>query len=266
MSECKAYRWEIEEAADGGDVSAGARTHAASCRACGDELRARASLRALVGGLGKVEAPADFEFRLRARMAASKADGGRGRFGGARWLYGFAPVAVAACFVVVSATLYFRQAAPATNARPPAVAAANGPAHSVEPDRAPSVGIENHNAEPFKVGEVARVNSTGAVAPKSPKRAHKAVARFTQAREVASRGESRTEAAPRTFVSSVTGAQVIKPISVKASAEPLRVILRDERGAERVVSMPGVSFGSQDFLARGAAGRPASAAEVGGVW
>src|SRR5215204_4003685 len=100
MSECKAYRREIDEAAGGG-VSAGARAHATSCRVCGDELRVRESLRVLVGGLGKVEAPADFEFRLRARMAASKADGARGRFGGARWLYGFAPVAVAACFVFV---------------------------------------------------------------------------------------------------------------------------------------------------------------------
>ena len=53
---------------------------------------------------------------------------------------------------------------------------------------------------------------------------------------------------------------------MKASAEPLRVILRDERGAERVVPMRGVSFGSQDFLARGASGRPSVAAEVGGVW
>src|SRR5215213_1228715 len=139
MSECKAYRREIDGAADGGRVGAGARAHATACRACGDELRVSESLRVLVGGLGKVEAPADFEFRLRARMAASKAGGGRGRFGGARWLYGFAPVAVAACFVVVSATLYFRQAARTTPAAASAVAA--GPASNVEPDRAPSVNV-----------------------------------------------------------------------------------------------------------------------------
>src|SRR5689334_10091972 len=111
MSDCKAYRREIEEAAEGGSASAGLRAHAARCRACAEELRERESVRALVGGLGRVGAPADFEFRLRARMAAAKAEGRGGRFGGARWLYGFAPVAVAACFVVVSATLYFRQAA-----------------------------------------------------------------------------------------------------------------------------------------------------------
>src|SRR5215212_7135932 len=126
MSECQAYRREIDEAADGGAMGAGARAHASSCRACAGELRARDSLRALVGGLGKVEAPADFEFRLRARMAASKSDGGRGLFSGTRWLYGFAPVAVAACFVVVSATLYFRQAA-RPEAAPAPVATAPAP-------------------------------------------------------------------------------------------------------------------------------------------
>lgn len=264
MSECKAYRREIEAAADGVGVSAGARTHVAVCRACGEELRERASLRALVGSLGKVEAPADFEFRLRARMAASKAEGRGGRFGGTRWLYGFAPVAVAACFVVVSATLYFKQAA--RTAPPAAPVIASEPVRSAEPDRALSANAQNQDAAPVTVGDVAKVNSTDAVAPRSHRPAHKVFARSTQAREVASRGESRTEVAPRTLVSSVTGAQVLRPISVKASAEPLRVIVRDERGAERVVPMRGVSFGSQDFLARGASGRPAVAAEVGGVW
>lgn len=265
MSGCKTYQREIDEVADGGGVSAGARTHAASCRACGDELRARESLRALVGGLGKVEAPADFEFRLRARMAAAKADGGRGRFGGTRWLYGFAPVAVAACFVVVSATLYFRQAARTTNAGSPVVVT-NGPARSVEPDRATSADVQNQNAEPLTVGDVTRINPKGTASPKSDKPAHKVIARAAQSRAVASRGVGRADVVPVTLVSSVTGAQVIKPISVKASAEPLRVIMRDERGAERVVPMRGVSFGSQDFLARGASVQPSAAAEVGGVW
>jgi hypothetical protein len=261
MSECKVYRREIDEAADGGGVSGGARAHASLCRACGDELRARESLRALVGGLGKVEAPADFEFRLRARMAASKSGGGRGLFSGTRWLYGFAPVAVAACFVVVSATLYFRQAARPTPAAAPAVAAAR-PSPNVEPDRAASVNVQSLPAVPaVEVKEVVRVNP-----PKTNRPAHKASARDVQAREVASAGGRRADVEPGTLVSSVTGAQVIKPISVKASAESLRVILRDERGAERVVPMRGVSFGSQDFLARGASARPSVAADVEGVW
>lgn len=264
MSECKAYRREIDAVADGSGVGTGARTHAAACRACGDELRARESLRALVGGLGKVEAPADFEFRLRARMAASKADGRRGRFGGARWLYGFAPVAVAACFVVVSATLYFRQAAQPSPSNTAAVA--HNPARNSEPAQVPSVNSQGRSAESgVEVKDIAQGKPATAAPPRSNKPMHRANARAVQVREVALKGERHTDVAPNTLESGVTAAQVIH-LSLKSSAEPLRVILRDERGAERVVPMRGVSFGSQDFLSRGESGRPAVAAEVGGVW
>jgi hypothetical protein len=44
------------------------------------------------------------------------------------------------------------------------------------------------------------------------------------------------------------------------------VILRDESGAERVVPMRSVSFGSQDFVSRGAAPKSSVVTEVGGVW
>jgi hypothetical protein len=259
MSECKVYRREVEGAADGRGLSDGARLHISSCRVCGDELREHERLRALVGGLGKVDAPADFEFRLRARMAAAKIDRGHGRFSGTRWLYGFAPVAVAACFVIVSATLYLRQAARQTKTDAPAVAAR--PAPNVEPAHA-----RRQQAEPkAEVKEVAGVNQADASPRKVHKHVHRANARAAQTREVAAKVERRAVAEPNTIESSVTGAQVIH-LHLKTSAEPLRVILRDERGTERVVPMRSVSFGSQSFLAREAATRPSAAAEVGGVW
>jgi hypothetical protein len=263
MSECKAYRREIDEAADVGGLSPNARAHFAVCRACGDSLRGRESLRALVGGLGKVEAPADFEVRLRARMAAAKSNGG-GRFGG-RWLYGFAPVAVAACFVVISATLYFWQAArPRTE---PAPTVASAPAPNAESDRATSVNVQSLSAESaVTVGEIARENPSDAASPRTHRTVHRVSARAVQMREVASKGERRADVAQSTAVFSNTGAQVIHPIPVKTSAEPLRVILRDESGAERVVPMRSVSFGSQDLLSRGATPKPSAVAEVGGVW
>lgn len=269
MSDCKVFRREIEGAADGGSVGAGARAHAALCRACAGELRGRESVRALVGGLGKVEAPADFEFRLRARMAAAKSDGGRGRFGG-RWLYGFAPVAVAACFVLISATLYLRQAARKSSPAAPAVA--NAPARAAEPDRATSVKEERAApaASAAKGGQVATASPAAAVVSSKPfKAVRRPNARGAQAREVASRGVGRADsAAQRTAVSSVTTAPVLRPatITLKAPGEPPRMILRDERGAQHVVPMRAVSFGSQDVLAREAALKQAGAAEVGGVW
>ena len=267
MSECKVYRREIEGAADGGAVSAGASAHAALCRACGDELRVRERLRALVGDLGQVGAPADFEFRLRARMAAAKTDRGHVRFNGARWLYGFAPVAVAACFVVVSATLYFRQASRATKPGAPA-AVAHAPARNPEPASVPSDNNEQRESALTEGAgrQAVRVSQTAVATAVTHKPVHRVSSRVTRAREVASKGERRTDTTQNAADFSVTGAQVLHPIQVKASAEPLRVILRDARGAERVVPMRSVSFGSQDFLARGVATRPAANAEVGGVW
>lgn len=269
MSDCKAYWREIDEAADGRAVSAGVRAHAGLCRACAESLRERESLRALVGGLGKVEAPADFEFRLRARMAAAKADGGRGRFGG-RWLYGFAPVAVAACFLVVSATLYFRQVARPRASGAPAVASV--PAPGAAPDRIAPV---NHE----KVVPVESVTTTGgqagtsanpaATASSKPfKAVHRSNIRAAPAREVALGGARRADSAQGTAVSSFTTARVLRPVTftLKAPAEPLRMVLRDEHGAERVVPMRSVSFGSQDLLARESASKQPGAAEVGGVW
>ncbi|HWS89272.1 MAG TPA: hypothetical protein VN282_20025 [Pyrinomonadaceae bacterium] len=266
MSECKVYRREIDEA-DGGRMSTGARVHAARCRACGVALREREALRALVGGLGRVEAPADFEFRLRARMAAAKSDTGRGRLSGARWFYGFAPVAVAACFVVVSATLYFRQEPRATKTEAPVVVA-NPPARDPEP--APVSSDKNERRESAltegAAGQAVRVSRTDVASAATHRPAHRLSSRAARAREVASKVERRTDSAQNTADFSVTAAQVLHPIQVRASAEPLRIVLRDERGAERVVPMRSVSFGSQDFLARGAATRPATNAEVGGVW
>src|SRR5688500_12983854 len=121
MSDCKVYRREIVEGFDG-TMSRGARAHAEVCRDCGDELRGRESLRALVRGLAKVEAPSDFEFRLRARMAASGSTGRRIPLGGLRLVYAFAPVAAAACFLVVSTALYLRQASRPSPAASPSVA------------------------------------------------------------------------------------------------------------------------------------------------
>ncbi|MET0650484.1 MAG: hypothetical protein ABW208_28070 [Pyrinomonadaceae bacterium] len=260
MSECKVYRRQIDEAADGRSMSGDARSHVSSCRACGDELRERELLRALVGGLGKVEAPADFDFRLRARMAASKTGGGRGRFSGSRWLYGFAPVAVAACFVIVSATLYFRQAVRKNAPDAPAVASA--PAPHVEQAQNPSAESQSNPDEPAAQPKSAEFASAAMRKP-----ARDVSPRVRHARAVAPRAERRPDIAQQnTFINSVTGARVITRIPVKASAEPLRVILRDERGTGRVVPVRSVSFGSQDFLAREAAVRSSVATEVGGVW
>ncbi|HEX8284386.1 MAG TPA: hypothetical protein VF588_13565 [Pyrinomonadaceae bacterium] len=263
MADCKEYRHEIIEAFDGA-LSPVARAHADACRACGDELRGRESLRALVRGLGKVEAPADFEYRLRARMASNGNGGRRLPLRGLRLVYAFAPVAAAACFLVVASALYLRQAATTT----PAEALV---ARVSQPER--NAGAERAAATPA-VGAAAESKQTGGraveVAPapavfKARRAVHRPRAASLQSRDVAEisaeRGGQRSETLSLTAARVITGGGMTIPLQT-----PLRVVLRDERGAGRVVPMRAVSFGSQEMVARESVSRQASAAENEGVW
>lgn len=261
MSDCKAYRHEIVEAFDGGALSRGASAHAASCRACGEELRGRESLRALVRGLGKVEAPADFEYRLRARIAAGGDGGRRAPLRGLRLIYAFAPVAAAACFLVVSTALYLRQAAKTTPAEATSAAVSAPPSRNADAARAAmTAGTTGEVTESKQTGERTSEVASAPTVHKSRPAVQRSRAASQPAREVAD-GSQRSE----TFV--VTGARVINGSGMTIALKtPLRVVLRDESGAGRVVPMRAVSFGSQELLARERVSRQASVADNEGVW
>ena len=270
MSDCKAYRSEIVGACDGGELGRGARAHAEVCRACGDELRGGESLRALVRGLGKVEAPPDFEFRLRARMNGSGAAGRRGPFRGFRLVYAFAPVAAAACFLVVSASLYLRQAA-RTSPDGAASVATSAPSQGAMPARsvAPPPMVEDLESSTSD----ARAAAVASGARKSQPRTltHRPRAAARQLTEVAAKAEEEREGVQgNTITASFGSAPVIKgrsvTIALRVPSESLRMILRDERGAGRVTPMRSVSFGSQNLLARENALRQAAVADNEGVW
>lgn len=274
MSDCTPYREEIFEASDGGAPGRAARAHAAACRACGDELRGRESLKALVSGLGRVEAPADFDFRLRARMASEAAAPRRGPFRGLRLAYALAPVAAAACLLFIFASLYLRQTAP-TEA-PPAAAASRPaqtpapPAPAVEVEKAGDVD-ERGRAEVAAAVTTVTTMRTSAPAPRRPGAlSQRAAAPTRAAAEVAARPETHAGGERNTTLASFGSAPVIKgqgvTIALPAPGEPLRMILRDERGAGRVVPMRSVSFGSQAPIMREGAPRQASAADDEGVW
>src|SRR3954466_1554709 len=133
MSDCKVFRTEIDGAADGGALGREAASHVESCAACVEDLRGRAALRGLVRGLGRVDAPPDFEFRLRARMAASKPGGGRGLFAGSFPIGGLAWAAVAVCILSVTAAVYFRQAQPTRQGTPNVCEVASVPQVNASP-------------------------------------------------------------------------------------------------------------------------------------
>jgi hypothetical protein len=269
MTDCKAYLLEVGEAAEGGVLSRDARAHIESCRVCGDTLRERESLRRLVGSLRKVEAPADFEFRLRARMAATKSAGRRGPFGGLRMLYAFAPVAAAACFLIISASLYLRTATRTSHVAAPSGAVVERTQNSrdVQSPAAPvPVVSETHGL----TSNSANGESHATIASRTQPVSHMTRGGVRALREALPRSDGMRAASSNTLVASLNSAQVINgrtwKISVGMPAEPLRMVVRDERGAERVVPMRTVSFGSQELIAREGARTRTAVAEDEGVW
>jgi hypothetical protein len=279
MSDCKAFRAEIEEASGASALGPAASGHVRACAACGEALREREALRGLVRGLVRVEAPPDFEYRLRARMAAAKPRGGLTLMGRLR-SPGLAWVAAAVCFVSVSAALYVRQSPKRAAAAAATVAASNALAH-VKTVEAGRDGAGSSEAP----GGVAFTRAVEHRDARSNAQVRLSVRAASAKRDAAQERWSdffastqRTDASvPGSFDLAAKSARVIKHlpeqggevarsqgIPLGTSAGTLRVVLRDERGAR--VPMRSVSFGSQEALLRETASRREPASDEEGVW
>lgn len=285
MSDCKTFRKEFEAAADGCGLGPRAIAHAEVCAACGVELRGGEALRGLVRGLGRVEAPPDFEFRLRARMAASRPGGGGGLFTRLFPVSGLAWAAVAVCILSVSAAVYFRQSQPAKHDASNGGEVASVPQVQASPTVNESNNMGVKATQPTDAGQPTNVGATVAYAGTAPavtprgttskRGASHARERETVAREPRNdlpRGGS-VDAAVSTarvklplFNSGANVASNVPAQSIQlgTSAGTLRVVLRDERGT--LVPMRTVSFGSQEPLSRESASRRANAKDDEGVW
>src|ERR1043166_9268986 len=66
---CEVIRQELDELTLGETISVAAAEHLRECAECSEFNEKQTRLRQIVGGLGTVSAPPDFDFRLRARLA-----------------------------------------------------------------------------------------------------------------------------------------------------------------------------------------------------
>lgn len=287
MSDCKVFRAEIEEAADGGALGPRAAAHVEACAACGGEVRGREALRGLVRGLGRVEAPADFEYRLRARMAQSKPGGGHRAFGGLFPVSGLAWAAVAVCVLSVTAAVLFKQSRPAKQNAPSAAESASIPQTPAPPTATQTNSVVETAAQQNEQAggglTAAFVSNDG---PKSSAVTLKAsnvkrAASQTRERELSARAPRVESTQVGTVEAGFGSARIQLPtlnsagngalrvqahgIRLGTTAGTLRVALRDERGA--LVPMRSVSFGSQEPLSLQTAGvRAAGAQDEEEVW
>ena len=232
---CKAVCLQIEEADLNCQPDRVVQQHLDSCEDCRAFQEERKKLRQLVNSLGTVQAPADFDFRLRARLANQSS---AGRFWMRGTSFGWPSAAVAALVLIVGAVFVFR-----TPSEPPArqtavVHTASEPASTVD---ATTTSRSEDSFTPL------------AKAPTALQRARS---------ESAVTGRPQFASGQRRLASreySSVAAKVVKPEDTVASAdavftiygsdEPMRLSLDDGSGVQRTISLPRISFGSQRAFA-----------------
>lgn len=288
---CKRYRTEIDRADLGAGLSAGAQAHLRGCADCRVFYDERLSLRRLLADVEKVNAPPDFEFRLRARMSASGTGLRDTRPFLRRFAPGFVALSAAAIFVFTLAALrqyQNKQANTETAQTPNAVqdtaqtseaAASPTDAFGSAPAREALNKTGRHaSSVALAVGGEVEEARAGA-ASRRARQAHMQEAALRTTRAAETRSASRAE-----FTAGVGGAKVLRregmeglpvevskasvpfAVPINASAQPLKVLLKDEQGEARVVSIKPVSFGAQELVGRASRTTRASLSPGEGVW
>ena len=264
---CRSVRREIEEVTTGELLSSSANDHLKSCAECGTFRGDRLKLREMLSSLGSVEAPGDFDFRLRARLA-NEERGGRQPFVMRNLSFGFRSAAVAAMLLLVGAALLFvnLRTSPDNSLsanEPKALSNGVDPSHKVEQTVAPTSSIAVDNVVPKADTLDIRKNPVVAEKMGTNRRGG-----FKQS-QIALTGNTGSDRRLKTRDFGISEARVLRPKATDAtessvfpigtSFQSLKVSLDDGRGTSRTISLPSVSFGSQRVLAQGSSPLLASA-------
>jgi len=230
---CEVIRQELDELTLGETISAAAAEHLRECLECREFNEKQTRLRQIVGSLGTVSAPPDFDFRLRARLA-NGANGAAFHF----WPLarkGLAFVAVLLVFVmgaILVRNVFYR---PVQN---PQVATEQ---HNTAPAPQPAATVEQRE-QPNPAPEIVATSSDKhpqiIKGDRAPRIKRPLVAEdFSNERAEVINGQE------------PSGAFEVLPLD--SSLQSFKVSLDDGRGNARTISVPTISFGSQRMLQTG---------------
>jgi hypothetical protein len=261
---CENIRREIEEAGSAGFLSAAALSHLEDCAACQTLSRQQTNLQAILSGLGTVEAPGDFDFRLRARLAGEKRMGAPYLpFGNLS--FGLRSTAVAAILLLLGSAVLFlalksNPNAPVAGARDVAPKPAAPEPAVVNPVSGPGSNEMAKGSTGSEPKQIKENQLAGRRPPKEPG-IRREVASNRTGNRVGTRDESQKGAQVLTR-DQLAGTYPTAAFPINASYQNLKVSVDDSRGASRTISLPSVSFGSQRTLSQTASPLLASARDT----
>src|SRR5215470_12879506 len=102
---CSTIRRQLDELMLGDAQSPDVSQHLRECNACRDFHEKQTKLRQIVGSLGTVSAPSDFDFRLRSKLATGKSNGSY-QLTRSLWLFGKRTAIVAAAVLIIVGAVF----------------------------------------------------------------------------------------------------------------------------------------------------------------
>ena len=228
---CNQVRSEFDEKDLTVSLSTGAMEHLRHCRECQEFQSKGTTLRQIVGSLETVAAPADFDFRLRARLANDRTVASYRSMAPVR-VWRMRSAAVAAMLLIFAGTIFVMRQN-----------------QGVPPDQAVNVVADNNVAPPATPSQSPTTSNLEAQVTEPERSAKK----NNPTRQLA----TKSKRSPVAVDFSSTPAPVINADENMASVStfPLdvpqpsfKVSLDDGRGTSRTISVPAVTFGSRRVL------------------
>ena len=228
-TKCEAVRRELEELMLSDECSIGATQHLRDCGDCREFHEKQTKLRQIVGSLGPVEAPADFDFRLRARLANESGSAGF-HLRAVQWSFANKGIAVAAMVLLFAAGVVYVRSITDKPVQKIVAEQRNEPDQPAPTPSEPKVIVQDpvpvlaSNNGPSRIKRERRVQQR----TKPPL----AALDFGVERPTVI---SNSQHQPSMFL-------------IDASLQSLRFSFEDGRGNARTISVPTITFGSQRVL------------------
>jgi hypothetical protein len=237
---CELVRRELDELMLDETCSTAALEHLRECGACREFHEKQTKLRQIVGSLGTVAAPADFDFRLRARLA-NESSSAASPFSFVTWPVLRRGFAAAAVLVVFATGAYLVQNALNRSTTPSAELAKHAPVPVVsETPKPPQAAVTSNTPKPQDV--VAVQNKR----PQGNRIERPGLVAAVRNKPLATRELSSTGAE---VIGNAEPVGTSTPFSIDASAlQYFRVSVDDGRGNAKTISVPTISFGSQRLM------------------